>query len=560
MKILILGGYGMFGGRLCQLLASDQRLSLYIAGRSLEKASEFCRTLPLGAERIPILLNRDQDALRNTLQKIKLDLLIDATGPFQVYGNDPYRLVKACIAHSVNYMDFADGSDFVKGISQFDEEAKEHGLYVLSGVSSFPVLTAAVVRCLSTDMVELSHIRGGIAPSPFAKVGMNVIRAIAAYSGKKLPLKRHGHASFGYAMTETMRYTICPPGYLPLRSTRFSLVDVPDLQVLPELFPSIDSIWMGAGPTPEILHRMLNAFAWLVRWRIITSLSLLAPLFYHAINHLRWGKHRGGMFVEVSGTKHDGEKCTRSWHMIAEGEDGPFIPCMALEALIHRNLENAKPPAGARPASLDLELSDYENLFSVRNIVTGQRESIPIESKQRLFPRLLGEAWHSLPVQLRSLHDSVMEFQASGRATVERGKGWCASLLAMIFGFPLENQDVPVNFSASAVKTTEKWVRSFGNRKFSSELTIGTGNFDKLLCERFGPFKFGVALVVNEGRLFYVVREWNIFNIPLPAAWAPGGNSYEFQEDGKFHFNVEITQPFIGIIVKYRGWLELQNI
>ena len=26
-------------------------------------------------------------------------------------------------------------------------------------------------------------------------------------------------------------------------------------------------VWFGAGPTPELLHRMLNGMAWLVRWR-----------------------------------------------------------------------------------------------------------------------------------------------------------------------------------------------------------------------------------------------------------------------------------------------------
>ena len=52
---------------------------------------------------------------------------------------------------------------------------------------------------------------------------------------------------------DTRRYTIAPPGRLPLQPIRFSLVDVPDLQVLPELWPGLRSVWMGAGPVPEIL-------------------------------------------------------------------------------------------------------------------------------------------------------------------------------------------------------------------------------------------------------------------------------------------------------------------
>ena len=49
-------------------------------------------------------------------------------------------------------MDFADGTAFVQGIARFDAEARQRGRVVLSGVSSFPVLTAAVVRHLAEGM------------------------------------------------------------------------------------------------------------------------------------------------------------------------------------------------------------------------------------------------------------------------------------------------------------------------------------------------------------------------------------------------------------------------
>ena len=52
-----------------------------------------------------------------------------------------------------------------------------------------------------------------------------------------------------------MRYTVAPPGRLPLRNLHFSLVDVPDLQLNPSEMPSIKSLWIGAGPVPAILHR-----------------------------------------------------------------------------------------------------------------------------------------------------------------------------------------------------------------------------------------------------------------------------------------------------------------
>jgi len=88
-------------------------------------------------------------------------------------------------------------------------------------VSSFPVLTAAVVRRLARGMTRLDSVTGGIAPSPHAGIGLNVIRAVASYAGKPVRVRRDGRADVGYGLVETRRYTIAPPGRLPLRRTLF---------------------------------------------------------------------------------------------------------------------------------------------------------------------------------------------------------------------------------------------------------------------------------------------------------------------------------------------------
>ena len=300
LKILILGGYGTFGGRLAQLLADEARLTLIIAGRSRAKAEAFCAGLHAAATLVPAAFDRDGDA-ETQLKAIAPDAIVDVTGPFQAYGDDPYRVVKAALALGVNYLDLSDGADFVKGIAQFDDAARARGVFVLSGVSSFPVLTAAVVRALAAGMTRVDSVTGGIAPSPYANVGLNVIRAIASYAGKPVALRRDGRPAVGYGLVDTRRYTIAPPGRLPLYPIRFSLVDVPDLQLLPDLWPGLRSVWMGAGPVPEIWHRLLNACAWLVRLRVLPSLSPFAGLMYRTINTLSWGEHRGGMFVAVAG-------------------------------------------------------------------------------------------------------------------------------------------------------------------------------------------------------------------------------------------------------------------
>ena len=222
------------------------------------------------------------------------DLVVDASGPFQVYG-DPYRVVRAALARRIGYLDLADGADFVQGIAQFDAQARERGVFVLAGASSFPVLTAAVVRRLARGMTRVDAVSAGIAPSPFAGLGLNVIRAIASYCGKPVELLRDGRKAVGFGLTESRRFTVAPPGRLPLGSRRFSLVDAPDLRVLPALWP-LREVWMGAGTVPEIMHRVLNLCACAVRLRLLPSLLPFARLMHWATNRLRWGEHRGGMY------------------------------------------------------------------------------------------------------------------------------------------------------------------------------------------------------------------------------------------------------------------------
>ncbi len=592
LTVLIVGGYGTFGGRLARLLSDVERLTLLIGGRSVERAQQFCSAESgspprLGAQLRAVYFDRDTD-IQSQLRALAPEIVVDASGPFQSYGARPYRLVEACIESGVHYLDLADSAEFVCGIASFNERARARGVFVLSGVSSFPVLTAAVARLLSADMARVDMITGGIAPSPFANVGLNVIRAIAGYAGK--PVRLRGRVA--HAFTDTMRYTIAAPGHLPLHSIEFSLVDVPDLQLLAQLWPECRSVWIGAGPVPAIWHRLLRGLAWLVRMRLLRSLSALSSTMYWAINRFSWGEHRGGMFVRVSGIGAKSNRIVRSWHLVAEGESGPLIPSMAAEAIIRKyaremlasvdgdlaprgsGAEVAILPVagarahalrtlslpGARPAVRELEVSDYEPLLARHSISFGVRDDSPDALLgMPLYQHILGASWHALPESLRHMHSVRVTATAAGRANVTRGKGWLASLIGSVVGFPHAGTDIPVEVRFAVARTQhgyrETWTRRFANRSFRSEQFAGNGRFDRLVCERFGPLTLALALVFEDSRLHLVVRGWSFLGIPLPRALAPTCDAHESEHDGRFHFDVAISHRWTGLIVHYRGWL-----
>lgn len=70
----------------------------------------------VGASAISI----DRNADLTKISALQTTTVIDASGPYNAYGNNPYRLVQYCLGHGVNYIDLSDSADFTTGILQFD--------------------------------------------------------------------------------------------------------------------------------------------------------------------------------------------------------------------------------------------------------------------------------------------------------------------------------------------------------------------------------------------------------------------------------------------------------
>jgi hypothetical protein len=224
---------------------------------------------------------------------------------------------------------------------------------------------------------------------------------------------------------------------------------------------------------------------------------------------------------------------------------------MAIEAIVRNLLAGRPPQPGARAAVRDLELEDYEALFEHRAIFAGVRD--PERDGPTLYRRMLGASWDALPAAVRALHEGVA--RAEGRARVERGTGLLSRFVALLFRFPAAGCDVTLTVDFAPSAGGETWTRSFAGRRFSSRQFLGKGRSERLLCERFGPLIFAMALVVEQGRMYLVLRRWTAFGVALPMWLCPRSASYEEGED-RFRFHVEISHPLTGLIVRYQGWLD----
>src|SRR3954462_15231237 len=140
-RILVLGGYGFFGARICAALVRNPRIQLVIAGRNGDKATALAYQLGLRAENARAL-DSTSPQFSQTLRKLGITTLIHTAGPFQEQG---YAVAHAAIQAGTNYLDLADGREFVGGIGALDAAARQANVAVVSGASLLPALTSAVI-------------------------------------------------------------------------------------------------------------------------------------------------------------------------------------------------------------------------------------------------------------------------------------------------------------------------------------------------------------------------------------------------------------------------------
>lgn len=531
--ILVLGGYGGFGGRLTRRLAASG-FEVLVAGRRFSEASRFCAEL---AGCRPVLADRDGDMIP-LLSAERPRLVIDAAGPFQ---DSSYRLPAACAALDIPYLDLADDRAFVSGI-----DTVEATVPIVSGASSVPALSGAVARHLARGMEHVTAVEMAISASNQAAAGRSVATAILASVGKPLPLWRGGRWTVGHGWQQMGRARLELSDGTSLGNRLVGLADVPDLTLLPARLPGRPAVTFHAGTELAFQNRVVWLASFVGRW-LNLSLRPLAPWLL-PLQRLtsRLGSDRSGMVVRVFGLA-AGRRLERRWTLIAEKGHGPEIPVLAAEILARRIL-SGECPAGARDAGNLLSLADFEPAFGALAVRHEVRE---IELQDPLYRRVMRDDFDRLSPALRQVHGVLRDSGAAGFATVTRGRNPIARLIAAAVGFPAAGQHaVHVSFSEQAGEET--WMRDFSGRRFKSRLSHAGHE----LVERFGPLSFRFRLVREGGGLRMAMRGWSCFGCPMPRALAPRSEAREWQdEQGRFAFDVPIALPLLGTLVHYRGWL-----
>jgi len=176
-----------------------------------------------------------------------------------------------------------------------------------------------------------------------------------------------------------------------------------------------------------------------------------------------------------------------------------------------------------------------------------------IPAGEPLFKRLLGLRFADLPRPVRLLHGGHGPTTARGACDVVRGSGRLSRIFAAILHLPGAGENLPFRFEFAPERGGERWVRWFGGARMTSHLEDGDG----VLRERLGPARLEFRLVPSPGGIEWHLERITILGLPMPGTWCDGVSARASAEGDRYHFDVRAALPFIGLLVHYRGWLDV---
>lgn len=352
LKVMVIGGYGNFGSIVCRHLAVMSGIDLVISGRDPCKLSAKLEALKTQSGKTCEGWCGDAMGVdfKSALSSLGVQLVIHTGGPFQ---GQSYAVAEACIEAGVNYCDLADCRTFVNGIHVLDARAKGAGVAVLSGCSSVPTLSSAIIDQHRGRFKRIDSIEHGITSS--AKMpGLSTVAGVLAYAGKPIKQLKNGqvHEVLGW-QDLTLRK-------MPQMGTRvLANVDVPDMDIFAGRYGA-HTLRFKAGAGLKLGGVANYLLAQALRTGLIRDYAPWAARLHRwGCWFERFGDGKSAMYIDVQGLGMDEKPQSLTVQLTAFNDKGPEIPSCAAVALAAKMLQGYVPEPGARPCVGEISVDEY---------------------------------------------------------------------------------------------------------------------------------------------------------------------------------------------------------
>jgi hypothetical protein len=119
---------------------------------------------------------------------------------------------------------------------------------------------------------------------------------------------------------------------------------------------------------------------------------------------------------------------------------------------------------------------------------------------------------------------------------------------------PASSPAISVQLEVIVEGERERWCRRFGDRRLDT-LQWADG---ELLMEAFGAVVFSSVLVLDRTQVRYESRRAWLVGIPLPRWISPTVHGSVVAGESGWRVETQVNAPFLGEIVRYEGWVELE--
>lgn len=352
-RIVILGGGGNFGSMVTRALAAEPDLDVISASRSSgHKLDIFAIDF---AEKLAAL---------------KPTVVVHTVGPFQTQD---YRVARACIACGAHYIDLADARSFVREIGKLDTEAKKENVLVVSGASSVPCLSAAIIDYYRPRFSWIKSIDYAITTAQHTNRGLATASAILGYAGKPFTTLIDGEMKTVYGWQN-----VHPRTFDNLGRRWLANCDIPDLDLFPVRYQELDTLRFYAGVEVPVIHFGLWALSCLVRMHVLRSLEPWAPVLLK-ISRLFDGVGSGdsGFYLTMRGRGQDAKSLEITFSLTAREGDGIMIPSLPSIILAKRLARGELKSTGAQPCLGLIDRASYLNAMTALRISWSEQEIRP---------------------------------------------------------------------------------------------------------------------------------------------------------------------------------------
>lgn len=170
-----------------------------------------------------------------------------------------------------------------------------------------------------------------------------------------------------------------------------------------------------------------------------------------------------------------------------------------------------------------------------------------------LYQQAMGAEFRVLPAPLQRFHALEGHHVLTGAVEVDAPASFPARMLAWSLGTPLQARRGAIRFELQADSLSETWTRHFPGSSMRSRLTLADGQ----VTERLGPARLAFTLVGGPEKLQMQLASLHFLGVPCPRWLRPAIVAEETAREGRLHFLVQASLPFVGVVTRYQGHLEL---